>query len=93
MPEFHGGFIQDTIPLNLAYLAAVLRESDFDVKCFNLQQEDKTKIDFSKFDVLGFTVTTSMYYEALDMIKKIKRNSKALIVVGGAQATAQRGSV
>ncbi|EKD49932.1 MAG: magnesium-protoporphyrin IX monomethyl ester (oxidative) cyclase [uncultured bacterium] len=89
MPEFHVGLVQNSIPLNLAYIGAVLREDGFDVSCFNLQQEDIKKIDFSKFDVIGITITSSMFPDALNTIKTIKENSKAIIVAGGAHATAE----
>lgn len=89
MPFFKKGFSLNSIPLNLAYLAAVLKEKGFAVQGFNLQHDRFGQKEISRFDVFGLSATSPMIEEAAQVAKKIKTTKKkAFVVLGGAHATA-----
>lgn len=93
MPKFSGGFVLDTIPINLAYLGAVLLQSGYHVKGFNLHFETLDQ-DFGNFELFGISATSAMIEEAEAVAKEIKaQNPKAVVVLGGAHATAWRENV
>lgn len=74
-------------PLGLAYIAAILRKNNIDVKILDLaalnlsNQQAKKIIEKSNPDIIGITAATNTIEEAYDLINKLEINSK--IVVGG----------
>ena len=81
-------------PLGILTLAAVLRNTGFDVTALDLAAEGWSKDKFSKyienrnFSHIGFTVLTpfrNFVYSILSLIKKIDKNIKTL--VGGPHIT------
>jgi radical SAM superfamily enzyme YgiQ (UPF0313 family) len=80
-------------PLNLAILAAYVREKhpDLEVAIFDGTVNKDAYFDIDKFapDVLAVTATTPQVYEAYSMMKTIRsRFPKVFIVMGGVHASA-----
>ncbi len=81
-------------PLGLAYIAAVLRENNIDVKileanAFDLSYEQiKEEIIKGNPDFVGVTATTCLVHEASQIAKITKECSKARVVVGGIHPSA-----
>ncbi len=89
IPKFREGFRQESIPLNLSYLGAVLEKAGYFVKGFNLDIEEISDKDIRNFDIFGISFTTSVFPNAVELIKKIKKvNPSAKIIVGGSHPTA-----
>jgi radical SAM superfamily enzyme YgiQ (UPF0313 family) len=97
-PNYHSKFlITDAIvyPINLAMLAAYLRERNITVKiidgrAFNYRLNDYKK-DIVRYNpkIVGITVVTSFVNQAVDIAKEIKNISKDIfVVVGGAHISA-----
>lgn len=94
MPFFKEGFSLDSIPLNLAYLAAVLKKHGHFVKGFNLQHDKLGVREIKQFDVFGISATSSMIEEAAKVAKRIKKAKKnSFIVLGGAHASALKEKI
>jgi len=78
-------------PVSLTYLAAYVRQFDNQVVIYDFQVEEKNFEDFIKDfkpDLIGITCQTALFYNTLDLAKKIKKLfPKAPIVVGGAHPT------
>lgn len=81
-------------PLGLAYIAAVIIQKRKDVvkilDAENYQLSIKNISQYVKkhnFDVIGITLTTPGYYEALKIIRKISEVHKCLIIAGGPHMT------
>jgi radical SAM superfamily enzyme YgiQ (UPF0313 family) len=77
-------------PLGLAYIAAVLRENDIDVKIIDAKSLNMTHIETceavlkEKPDLAGITIFTSQLRSALITAREIKKNLQSCkIVVGG----------
>ena len=76
-------------PLGLAYIAAVLEKNNYKVKIFDggiyTTEEDLSKeIEEYKPDLVGMSVTSLTFKEALKSAKKIKElNPEIKIVIGG----------
>jgi len=74
-------------PLGLAYIAAVFKKNNIDVKILDLatlnlsNQQAKKIIEKFNPDILGITAATNTIEEAYDLINLLKLDSK--IVVGG----------
>lgn len=89
MPPFKNGLKQETIPLGLSYIGAVLQNNGFKVKGFNLHLEQFEDINLFEYDLVGISATTSMFNSAIEIADKIKKiKHDIFIVVGGAHATA-----
>ena len=76
-------------PLNLCYIAALIRNAGHDVRILDLQVEplsfEKT-IDFIRGyqpDLLGFTITTYLFHGVLTWIADIKKAVAIPVLVGG----------
>jgi len=94
MPSFKGGFTQDSIPLSLAYLAAVLKKNGFRVKGFNLFYDKLSDEEIRQYQVFGITSTSPSFSEAMKLAKRIKRiNKQSSVVLGGPHATFLKGSL
>jgi radical SAM superfamily enzyme YgiQ (UPF0313 family) len=78
-------------PLGLAYIAAVL-EKEFSVEILDLTINPKTDfveyLNDEKPDVVGFTATTPQVNTVFKLIKLVKENTDAKIIVGGPHPTA-----
>jgi len=77
-------------PLNLSYVAAILKNSGnevrlIDANALGLSKEKILKIvrEF-KPDIIAFTITTYMFYSVLKWVRYLKKNTKAKTLVGGA---------
>lgn len=70
-------FKEKRIPLGICYLAAVLKERGYSVKCQDLIFEE---IDFN-CKYLGITVPTVCFYEASKIVKQAKE--KGVITIAG----------
>ncbi|MCK5493822.1 MAG: cobalamin-dependent protein [Candidatus Omnitrophica bacterium] len=76
-------------PLNLCYVASMIRDLGHEVKLIDLQVE---KFSFHELvsnikeyqpDLLGFTITTYLFQGVLKWIKEIKKCVKIPVLVGG----------
>lgn len=83
-----------TIPLNLAYIAAVALKKGHVVEIIdgeveNLSKEEMTeKIIAFKPDIVGLSATTPFYHISLDLAVEIKNKApNSAIVIGGAHIT------
>lgn len=92
--EGHGG---KALPLNLAYLAAYLREKRPDIlievlDCEGLglnYEKIEKKLEEIKPDIVGITMPTPAYIQVLEVAKIVKRIlPNAKIIVGGPHPTA-----
>ena len=74
-------------PLGLTYMAAVLTESNYDVKIVDLNVgEDQQSIPHENWDLVGITLDTSRYYKGMEYARMLKsRGTK--VVVGGPHAS------
>ena len=74
-------------PLGLTYMAAVLTESNYDVKIVDLNVgEDQQSIPHDNWDLVGITLDTSRYYKGMEYARMLKsRGTK--VVVGGPHAS------
>ena len=74
-------------PLGLTYIAAVLAESNYDVKIVDLNVgEDQQSIPHDNWDLVGITLDTSRYYKGMEYARMLKsRGTK--VVVGGPHAS------
>jgi radical SAM superfamily enzyme YgiQ (UPF0313 family) len=83
-----------TPPLGIAYIAAVLREDGNDIKVIDVAalnlEYDQIKSHINNFlpEIIGFTSMTPGIDLTIDLIKKVKRDFKnVLIILGGPHAT------
>ena len=76
-------------PLNLCYVAAMVRDLGHEVKLIDLQVE---KLSFEEVisnikeyqpDILGYTITTYLFQGVLEWIKAIKKRVNIPVLVGG----------
>jgi len=74
-------------PLGLGYMAAVLSESNYDVKIVDLNVgQNKESIPDNNWDLVGITLDTSRYYKGMKYARMLKsRGTK--VVVGGPHAS------
>ena len=74
-------------PLGLAYMAAVLTESNYDVKIVDLNaDQDKQFIPDNNWDLVGITLDTSRYYKGMQYARMLKSKGTK-VVVGGPHAS------
>ncbi|MEJ2365164.1 MAG: radical SAM protein [Deltaproteobacteria bacterium] len=74
-------------PLGLAYMAAFLSESDYEVSIVDLNvAEDKQSIPDDNWDLVGITLDTSRYYKGMDYARMLKSRG-VRVVVGGPHAS------
>ncbi|MBU2577744.1 B12-binding domain-containing radical SAM protein [Patescibacteria group bacterium] len=89
IPNYKSGFKLESVPLNLAYLGAVLEKEGHKVKGFNLYFENLTGEEILKWDIFGISSPTSVFPETVKLAKKIKKiNPGCVVVVGGPHPTA-----
>jgi anaerobic magnesium-protoporphyrin IX monomethyl ester cyclase len=77
-----------TPPLGLAYVAAVLKQANHQVKIIDLNVEsvDYQTLPYSDFDLVGISVDTTRYPIALKIAEAVKRQ-KRMVVAGGQHVT------
>jgi radical SAM superfamily enzyme YgiQ (UPF0313 family) len=73
-----------TIPLGIAYIAAVLEKNGYEVKVVDLNINQKQEIPNA--DVYGITATTPLINEAFKLARDIKKNSN-FVILGGPHST------
>jgi anaerobic magnesium-protoporphyrin IX monomethyl ester cyclase len=74
-------------PLGLAYMAAVLTESNYEVKIVDLNaDQDKQFIPDDNWDLVGITLDTSRYYKGMEYARMLKAKGTK-VVVGGPHAS------
>ncbi len=74
-------------PLGLAYMAAVLTESNYDVKIVDLNaDQDIQFIPDNNWDLVGITLDTSRYYKGMQYARMLK-SKETKVVVGGPHAS------
>jgi anaerobic magnesium-protoporphyrin IX monomethyl ester cyclase len=75
-------------PLGLAYVAAVLKQANHQVKIVDLNVEsvDYQTLPYSDFDLVGISVDTTRYPIALKIAEAVKRQ-KRMVVAGGQHVT------
>jgi len=82
---------RNTMPLGLAYIAAVLEQQNYDVRVLDLTVENKTNEQLGKeirsADMLGITSTTPTIYNAWNVCS-IAKEEGVPIVMGGPHPTA-----
>ena len=78
-------------PVGLTYLAGYLRQHDHQISIYDFQVDDRVFETFLKDfkpDLVGITCQTALFYNTLDLAKKIKDVFPSVpIVVGGAHAS------
>ncbi|MCK4785461.1 MAG: cobalamin-dependent protein, partial [Desulfobacteraceae bacterium] len=82
-------------PLGLAYIAAYLRQyGQHEVQMYEPEAQGLTYEDIATLiirerpDVVGLTTATPNFPRALELAELVKKNSKALVVMGGVHASA-----
>jgi len=80
-------------PINLGYIAAILRENSHKVKMidFNVMNQKKCLTFFRKYrsELVGVTAMTNSIHNARNIISEIKKiNEKTITVLGGVHASA-----
>jgi radical SAM superfamily enzyme YgiQ (UPF0313 family) len=78
------------VPLGLLYIAAVLEQDGHTVECIDVAagRERETTVIQTHADVVGFTVTTLSYHNAVSLAQKIKaRSPQTIIIFGGSHPT------
>jgi len=81
------------IPLNLAYIAAVIEADGHFVRIIDMNviksyAELKERLDEAEFDVLGFTATTPIFQSCLNTIQILKKKfPRSKIILGGWHAS------
>jgi anaerobic magnesium-protoporphyrin IX monomethyl ester cyclase len=74
-------------PLGLAYMAAVLTESNYEVKIVDLNvSQDQQSIPDNNWDLVGITLDTSLYYKGMEYARMLKSKGTK-VVVGGPHAS------
>src|SRR5271157_5441211 len=90
-------FRQQTYPLGLGYLAAVLRQNDYWVRIFDLNILEITNQDSIKYirklkiDFIGVTALSSYYPSMVDLCKIIKKDDECKsisLIIGGVHVSA-----
>jgi anaerobic magnesium-protoporphyrin IX monomethyl ester cyclase len=88
-----GGRITKSIPLGLAYIAAYVHDSGYDVRCLDLDAQRLPPSEVSKHvdsgvDYVGITSHTPSMKNALSICREVKRKSpKTKTILGGPHAT------
>lgn len=83
------------IPLGLAYIASYIRENSFNPICIDLevQKLDSKKlvklIEQRNINYVGITSTTPIVQNAIKIARIIKKNTNAIIILGGVHASAE----
>jgi len=86
----------DRPPLGLGYLATAIRDKhDVQIFDFSIENEKELlqRIFNFKPEIIGFTATTPVFYQAVNILNKIKKlhGFDFVSVIGGIQATAMPG--
>ncbi len=68
-------------PMGIAYIAAVLRDNEHDVKIVDFNVSDE-KVDYSAFDIVGISADTSRYKSSLRIAQEAK-DAGCTVVMGG----------
>jgi len=77
-------------PLNLSYVAAILKSSGHKVRLIDAnalrlsKEEILERVKEFKPDIIAFTITTYMFYSVLKWAGYLKKNIKAKTLMGGA---------
>lgn len=72
--------------LGIGYLAAYLKKYSklkLEIKLLNYMPEDITRIVDYSFDIIGLSVLTKQYYDAIAFAQKLKQRSDTTIIIGG----------
>lgn len=90
--ELNKEFLSLQFPLNLGYIAAILRQHGHDVKMIDFNVTDKKELSKIilrlKPEVVGLTALTSSIYNAIKIIREIKQiNKETITVLGGIHAS------
>lgn len=74
-------------PFGVLYLASVLENNNFDIQIFTVDSNN-TKLDLISFDVIAFSIPSSITY---NIIKSVRKNSDihkdSLLIAGGVHPT------
>jgi anaerobic magnesium-protoporphyrin IX monomethyl ester cyclase len=75
-------------PLGIGYLAAFARQQDHDVELLDMGVETITLSEeyFRRFDVVGISMDTTRYFNAMN-IAKMAKDAGACVIMGGYHAT------
>ncbi len=83
-PGEESGFYK-YVPLGLLYIASALEENGHDVECVDVAV-DRTReaaLIHAEADVVGFSVTTLSYHDAVRIAQKIKEHDPEKVVIFG----------
>lgn len=80
-----------TPPLGLGYLSSYLKKNNFDCQIIdalklNLSNQELVK-KCKRVDVVGISVLSAYFLETIDLVKRLKKKGK-IVIVGGPHATA-----
>ena len=85
--ERFGNKRKELPPFGVMYLAGALEKENYDVKII-ATSNDNNSFDFSDFDIVGFSISSSLAYP---LIKETRKNSifkaNSLIIAGGIHAS------
>lgn len=75
--------------LGTEYLSAILKKNghECDLFMYNLEKNALDKVLNTKPDIIAISCLTGMHKWALEMTKKIKKRSNAIVLLGGPHAT------
>lgn len=93
-----GGGIPGHPHVGIASLIAFLKREGYEVGVFDCGLENdlvklKVKVKKSKPDIIGVTAFSYCYQDVFELVDKIKKISKAPLVVGGPHVSAVKGQV
>lgn len=91
--EVNKEYLSLQFPLNLGYIAAVLREAGHNVRMVDFNVMDRKKLSMIilnfKPEMIGLTALTSSIYNAKKIISEIKQIDKNIVtILGGVHASA-----
>lgn len=91
--EVNKEYLSLQFPINLGYIAAVLRKAGHNIKMvdFNVMNREQLPVIISKFkpETIGLTAFTPTIYNAKKIISEIKQiNPKIITILGGVHASA-----
>lgn len=83
----------DYPPLGLAYIGAVLEKAGHNVKIVDMDADGVSEnqllelINKEGYELVGFTATTPTFKKTEKLCKSVKKNTRAITVLGGIHAT------
>jgi len=91
--EVNKEYLSFQYPINLGYIASVLRQEGHEVRMVDFNTTDRAKLPYfilkHKPALVGLTAMTSSIYNAGSIISEVKEiNSKIITVLGGVHASA-----